>query len=85
VARSAQDGKMVGEPEVVFKGIAHAGGLDELAEKAKKLVTQCLSTEEMQHVSDPGLVKNRVHDVLQKYLRKEANRRPMILPVIVEV
>ena len=35
VARSAQDGKMVGEPEVVFRGIAHAGGLEELAEKAE--------------------------------------------------
>jgi ribonuclease J len=85
VARSAQDGKMVGEPEVVFRGIAHAGGLEELAEKAKLLVTECLSSEEMQQVNDPNLVKNRVHDVLQKYLRKEAGRRPMILPVIVEV
>ena len=84
-ARSAQDGKMVGEPEVVFRGIAHAGGLDELAEDAKRLVSECLSSQEMQQVNDPGLVKNRVHDVLQKYLRKEANRRPMILPVIVEV
>jgi ribonuclease J len=85
VARSSQDGTIVGEPEVVFRGIAHAGGLDELAEQAKKLVTQSLSTEEMRHVNDVSLVKTRIHDVLQKFLRKEAGRRPMILPVIVEV
>jgi mRNA degradation ribonuclease J1/J2 len=30
-------------------------------------------------------VKNRVHDVLQKFLGKEAGRRPMVLPVILEV
>ena len=48
-------------------------------------MTDCLSSDEMQQVTDPGLVKNSVHDVLQKYLRKEAGRRPMILPVIVEV
>jgi ribonuclease J len=85
VARSSQDGKMVGEPEVIFRGIAHAGGLEELSEQAKKLISECLSTGEMQQVTDLGLVKNHVHDVLQKFLRKEANRRPMILPVIVEV
>jgi ribonuclease J len=85
VARSLQDGKIVGEPEVVFRGIAHAGDLDELAEEAKKLVTDCLLSEEMQQVNDTGLVKNRVHDVLQKFLRKEAGRRPMILSVVVEV
>jgi ribonuclease J len=85
VVRSAQDGKVLGDPEVVFRGLAHSGELDELTEKARRLVIEALSTDEMRHVSDLGLVKNRVHDVLQKSLRKEAGRRPMILPVIVEV
>jgi ribonuclease J len=85
VARSAQDGSIVGEPEVVFRGIAHTGNLEELSEEAKKLVVESLTTEEMRHVNDPNLVKTRVHDVLQKFLRKEAGRRPMILPVVVEV
>ncbi len=85
VARSLQDGTIVGEPEVVFRGIAHVGGLDELSERAKKLVVESLGTEELRQVNDPGLVKTRIHDVLQKFLRKEAGVRPMILPVIVEV
>ena len=85
VVRSAQDRRMVGEPEVVFRGLAHAGELDQLTDEAKKLVTATLASEEMQQVTDLGLVKNRVHDVLQKFLRKEAGRRPMVLPVIVEV
>ncbi len=85
VARSKQNGKIVGEPEVVFRGFAHAGDLDELTEEAKKRVVQSLSTGEMQQMTDVSLVKNRVHDVLQKFLHKEAGRRPMVLPVIVEV
>ena len=85
VARSMQDGTIVGEPEVVFRGIAHAGSLEELSEQAKKVVLESLTTEEMRQVNDPSLVKTRVHDVLQKFLRKEAGRRPMILPVVVEV
>jgi ribonuclease J len=85
VVRSAQDGTVLGDPEVVFRGFAHAGEMDELAEAAKKLVVEALSTDEMRHVTDLGLVKNHVHDAVQKYLRKQAGRRPMVLPVIVEV
>jgi ribonuclease J len=85
VARGSQDGRIVGEPEVVFRGFAHAGDLDELTEKAKKRVVEALGGEDMTNVSDITLVKTRVHDVLQKFLRKEVGRRPMVLPVIVEV
>ncbi|MBN1631507.1 MAG: ribonuclease J [Thermoleophilia bacterium] len=85
VVRSAQDGKVVGEPEVVFRGLAHSGELDELSEQSRRLVVETLASEDMLQVTDLGLVKNRVHDVLQKFLRKAAGRRPMVLPVIVEV
>lgn len=85
VARSAQDGQVVGEPEVVFRGFAHSGDLDRLTEEAKRVVMQTLDAGEMRRVGDPTLLKNHVHDALQKYLRKEAGRRPMVLPVIVEV
>jgi ribonuclease J len=85
VARGAQDGRIVGEPEVMFRGFAHAGDLDELTEKARQRVVEALGGEEMTQASDITVVKTRVHDVLQKFLRKEAGRRPMVLPVIVEV
>jgi ribonuclease J len=85
VARSAQDGKIMGEPEVIFRGIAHADDPEELSSAAKKIVVELLESEEMRQVADVGVVKSRVHDVLQKYLRQEANRRPMVLPVVVEV
>jgi len=85
VARSAQDGKIMGEPEVVFRGIAHQDAPEALTEGAKKVVIDLLESEEMIQVGDVGLVKSRVHDALQKHLRDEANRRPMVLPVIVEV
>ena len=85
VARSMQDGKVLGEPEVVFRGFVHAGDLEELTREAKKRVLESLSTAEARQMTDVNLVKNRVHDVLQKFLHKEAGRRPMVLPVVVEV
>jgi ribonuclease J len=85
VARSAQDGKIMGEPEILFRGIAHADDPEELSAAAKKVVIDLLDSPEMRQVTDVGVVKSRLHDVLQKYLRQEANRRPMVLPVVVEV
>jgi ribonuclease J len=85
VARSAQDGQIVGDLEVVFRGFAHAGDLDELTEKAKRRVLEALAGADMTQASDITVVKTKVHDVLQKFLHKEVGRRPMVLPVIVEV
>jgi ribonuclease J len=85
VARSAQDGKIMGDPEIVFRGVAHADDPEELSAAAKKIVIALLESPEMRKVSDVGLVKSKVHDVVQKFFRQEANRRPMVLPVVVEV
>jgi len=85
VARSTQDGSIVGEPEVIFRGFAHSGDLEELTIEAKKRVIQALGTGEMLQMTDLTLLKNKVHDVLQKFLHKEAGRRPMVLPVVLEV
>lgn len=85
VARSTQDGSIVGDPEVVFRGFVHAGDLDRLTEEAKRQVIEAMEAEEMTQATDMVWVKNRVHDVLQKFLNKEAGRRPMVLPVVVEV
>jgi ribonuclease J len=85
VVRSAQEGRVMGEPEIVFRGFAHADDPEELTRVAQRLVLEELESDEMRQVTDLGLVKSRVHDVLQKFLRKEADRRPLVLPVIVEV
>jgi ribonuclease J len=85
VARSLQDGRIVGDPEVIFRGFAHSGDLDELIKGAKQTVIETLGSKELQHLNDLTLIKNHLHDTLQRFLNKKAGRRPMVLPVIVEV
>ena len=85
VARSTQDGKIVGEPEVVFRGFVHAGDLDQLGEEAKARVVAELEGDDVCQTADIVWIKNRIHDVVQKFLHKQAGRRPMVLPVVVEV
>ena len=85
VAVRAQDGALAGDPELVFRGFVHTGDLDELAEIARTELMESLHSDEMQHITDVSILKSHVHDVLQRVLYRETRRRPMVMPVVVEV
>jgi ribonuclease J len=85
VTRNAQNGRLIGEPEVIFRGFAQSSDLKKLTAESKRRVVQTLGTSSVHGVTDAGLVKSHVHDVVQKYLHKEAGRRPMVLPVIIDI
>ncbi|MCZ7661912.1 MAG: ribonuclease J [Thermoleophilia bacterium] len=81
----SQDGAVVVEPEIAFKGFVHAGDLDELADDAKARVLESLHSDEVQKITDTSILQQHVHDVLQRFIYKNTRRRPMVVPVIVEV
>ena len=81
----AQDGALIGIPEVVFRGVAHSGDLEALADATRATLVHALHSDELLQTTDVSILKNHVHDVVQKYLYKETRRRPLVLPVIVEV
>ena len=85
VAIRAQDGALAGDPELAFRGFVHRGDLDELADLARARLVESLHSDEMQHITDVTILKAHVHDVLQRVLYRETRRRPMVMPVVVEV
>jgi len=76
-------GRLVGEPDVVAKGFMDTEGAEEILEKARKQVSRALKGAD--HHSESAEVNARVRDALAQYLYQETRRRPMILPLIVEV
>jgi ribonuclease J len=85
VTLRAQDGEILADPEILFRGFAHAGNLDDLADGAKRKVIEALKSARQEQVMDPTLLKSHVHDAVQKFLKKQSGRRPLVLPVLVEV
>jgi ribonuclease J len=73
----------VGEPDVVARGFMDTEEAGEILDKARRQVTRALKGAE--HHSDPADVNARVRDALAQYLYQETRRRPMILPLTVEV
>ena len=78
-------GMFVAEPELVTRGFIYVRESDEMMEEMKELL---LSTSERimdQGITDLPKIRNMMRDVLSEYVWKKMNRRPMIMPIIVEV
>jgi len=76
-------GRPVGQPDVVARGFMDTDEAEEILDKARRQVTQALKGAN--HRSEWADVNARVRDALAQYLYQETRRRPMILPLIVEV
>jgi ribonuclease J len=85
VAINTQTGIIEGVPELIARGFVNdESTADVLAEGAKVLantIDEC-SVEER---ADPGLMKERIRTELRRYLKKRTGRRPMVVPVVIEV
>jgi ribonuclease J len=76
-------GQLVGEPDVVARGFMDPHEAEEILDKARKQVTRALKGAD--HHSDWAEVNVRVRNALAQHLYQETRRRPMILPLTVEV
>ena len=81
---SSDDGQVVADPEVIFRGVAFLEEADGLVEELQDLVEDSLedaADDGSRESPDPGGPPRRVASFVYERLR----RRPMILPVVVEV
>jgi ribonuclease J len=76
-------GRLVGQPEVVSRGFVDLDESEEMLERTRAKVVECL--EGADHIAEWGVVNTKVKDAIAQFLYSETHRRPMVLPVSVEV
>jgi len=81
VAVDRKTGKPIGRPDVISRGFVDGELSDGLMDKARDVIVESLA----EHVAGRADFNQRVHDALQRFLYQETRRRPMILPVALEV
>jgi ribonuclease J len=81
LAINKRTGKVEQSPEVVMRGF---GGAD-ITEQARELVLKTLDGLTTEQKSDYGMVKEKVRAELKRLIQKTTGRRPMIMPVILEI
>ena len=80
---TGSNGAVAGQPELIARGLAEPDAelLDEMREEAERVLSELLEDD----VSEIKLLQEHLHDGLGQLIYDRTGRRPMILPVVVEV
>jgi ribonuclease J len=85
VTIAEQDGRSVTDPEVIFRGVPFLDQADELLEEIRATVEATLKRAAKEQIREVDQVQRMLHDDLAKLVYDRLKRRPMVLPVVVEV
>jgi len=77
-------GRVTAEPDIISRGFVYMKESGDLLNKAKRVVSESLRLKKGR-ITDWRFVRNQMGENLEKFLLKETGRRPLIVPVIVEV
>ena len=78
-------GELVAGPDIVSRGFVYVKESDELIEEARQIVDEAIERCLDRGITDWGKLKNTTKDALSDFVWKKTKRRPMILPIIMEV
>jgi ribonuclease J len=77
-------GALIDDPEVVTSGFVDSAASTKLLDEAVQVVRQALATDTQQPL-EWSFVSNKIRDVMRTFLHKETGRRPLVIPVPIEV
>ena len=85
LALDQASGYLVSGPDIVSRGFVYVKESDELMEEARERMAEVIENCLDRGITDWGKIKNSIKDSLGDYVWKKTKRRPMILPIILEV
>jgi ribonuclease J len=85
IAISKHSGKNETLPEIVSRGFMSFEDGSELLQKARQVVARTLESSSEEELTDWGVMQEKIRADLKRFLSKETSRRPLIMPVILEV
>jgi ribonuclease J len=85
VTVSSDDGSIVADPEVLFRGVAFLDEADKLVEELKDMVEDSLEEAAEAGTRESDLIQEDLHETIGKFVWQRLKRRPMVLPVVIQV
>jgi ribonuclease J len=82
---SSADGSQVAPPEIIFRGVPFVEEGDGLVEELREVVGDSLAEAARHEEREATLLQQDLHDDIAAFVYERLRRRPMVLPVIVEV
>jgi ribonuclease J len=85
VAINGRTGALEQPPELVTRGLAVDARHEAVLRDAPDILTRAIEAASPEERTDPGLLKERIRLEVQRMFRKRAGRRPLVLPIVMEV
>jgi ribonuclease J len=82
---SQQTGAVEGTPELIARGFVTDTESDGILAEAARLITLVIAEASVEERTDPGLMNEKGRVELRRFLRRRTGRRPMVLPVVMEI
>lgn len=79
------NGRLVQNPDIISRGFVFLKKNKDLIENLRKKVRQLVEKNGREVLTDPGDIKNIIRDKTGEFLFKKTEKRPMVLPVVIEV
>jgi ribonuclease J len=81
-----QTGQVVAGPDIVTKGFVPEEDAGDLVERTRQRVLDGLAEVQIgEHLAEVATLRDTIHDTVSSYLYERTKRRPMVLPVIMQV
>jgi len=84
IAIDKHTGQLEGPPEIVTRGFLSEDGQEVLG-RAREVILRTVEQSTAEEKTDWGVIKEKIRADLKRYLNKQTSKRPLILPVILEV
>ena len=78
-------GQVLAGPDIVSRGFVYVRGAESLMDEAKKVLDDVMDYCMSNNITDWGKIKTEVKEELSEFVWKKTKRRPMIMPIIMEV
>ncbi|HEY1276926.1 MAG TPA: ribonuclease J [Thermoleophilaceae bacterium] len=82
---SEQDGRSVVPPEIIFRGVPFVDEHDGFVDDLRDAVDASLARSAEEEIHEIDLLQDHLHDDIAEFVYERLRRRPMVLPVVVEI
>ena len=85
IAIDKHSGRMESRPEIVTRGFMPQDNGTELLDSAREVIVRTIEQSNAEEKTDWSVIKEKIRVDLKRFLNKQTSKRPLILPVILEV
>lgn len=78
-------GRIITGPEIISRGFIFEDSSYDVINNVREVVTTSIESMEHDLLADTALLQTKIRDTLKKYLRDKMGRRPLIMPVVMEI